>query len=347
MKNASVLIFAYNRETFLTEAINSVLSQVNNENDVEVIVSTCFQIIEIRDTFNDKKNLKFLEFPKETEYGDQFIKTFDSSSGEVIFILEDDDLFFPWKIGKIIELFNGSDKIVCVKDRIKKFTDIEECPAIIKTLKNRDIEFELFELDNSYRTYKAFSDIGLWAQPSSMAFRRIVIEKNRDIILCSHPMDIMLGIAIINIGGQCAVSNLPLTLYRVHLLNESALFQPVKDKNGYGRIKRTLERYKNGLHCAYTKSHNYPFFSRVMVGEYYTSTMVMAEAVSGKRFLSFFFALFYIVIQFAKETISEVNCTVVKSIEKVKWYTYFAKRITVSVIFSMMIFFRYRKLVLV
>lgn len=174
---ASVLIFAYDREIFLTQALDSVVSQLDGKNNVEVIVSTCFTVSsKIKNEIKYRK-IKFVEFPKDIKYGQQFLETFSISTGEIIFVLEDDDLFLPWKTERSLAMFRSSGDIKRIKDKAKVFTNIVNYSYISEELRENAIDFEMKKIENDYCTYKKFSKIHLWSWPISIVFRRDVIEK--------------------------------------------------------------------------------------------------------------------------------------------------------------------------
>lgn len=338
-----MLIFAYNRRAFLPDAINSVLSQLDCKMNVEVIVSTCFPVMGIKDKFQ-RGGIRFIEFPNDTKYGEQFVKTFDFSEGNIIFILEDDDVFIPGKIKNVLQLFESSDKLICVKDSMTVFHNLQEITKVLEYSKSVPIKFKEIWLESSYRTYRYLAKIRLWASPSSLAVKRDLIESNRDFLNCSDPIDLILGMAILNNGGLCVSIETPLTAIRVHSSNDSMSFLSVCDRSQYNRYLRTLERYTSGMICAISKSTNMSFLAWILIREYFAVQSLQNEAISGRSLKDFFRNGFAIPIKFMSEFEAEANKSEINLREKFKWYLYFTRKMSWPFILSLLYFIRNKRL---
>ena len=113
---ASVLIANYNSEKFIQDCISSLYSQTYK--DIEIIF--------FDDNSNDNsineiekfKNIKVIRNKIQTEYGsinqmNAFKKSFEISTGDIIFFLDSDDYFHENKVEKIINSFlKDQDKMI-------------------------------------------------------------------------------------------------------------------------------------------------------------------------------------------------------------------------------------------
>lgn len=120
----SVIITAYNRKEYLTEAIDSVMASAKETGyDVEVIVSTNFH-------YNyPASNIKYLNVSKCT-LGSQLAGTVSIATGDVLCFLDDDDLFMPEKLHIIGNLFEYNPEITYVRNQIiRKQGDEYSLPA--------------------------------------------------------------------------------------------------------------------------------------------------------------------------------------------------------------------------
>ncbi|MEM0135868.1 MAG: glycosyltransferase [Thermoplasmatales archaeon] len=332
MSKATVMIFAYDREQFLSEAVNSVTSQLDNNSDVEVIVSTCFTVSLKFKKEIEYGQIKFVEFPKGIKYGEQFVKTFEISTGDIIFILEDDDLFLPWKIERSLAIFRISEDVMFIKDKVERFTNRDRHSIISEIPKKNHSDFDFVKIENNYSNYKIFSKIQLWGNPSSMVFRRKIIEINKDLILCNEPMDVLLGIAILNYGGYCVLYNYPLTLIRRHELNDTISLLSVKDQTGFNAWRRTQSKYVLGMKCALKSSKNFHFYAKtiLMRGIFHHSVSILSSSQTNA--IEFLFKLTSTCIIHFKEVVIETNKNNFDRLETLKWYFLFGGE---SIIFSL------------
>ena len=93
----SVIISVYNRTQYINEAINSVLNQTLDKNKYEILVITNVDLPE-RDGIRIMKT-------NERWYGASIVQAINNARGEVISILDDDDLFLPNKLEVVYKVF--------------------------------------------------------------------------------------------------------------------------------------------------------------------------------------------------------------------------------------------------
>ena len=128
----SVIITAHNRREFLLEAVNSALNQTLPKDEYEIIVVKNFEDERI-DKFLEERNVKNIVTDEEP-FGAYLARGVEESRGEVISLLDDDDLWLPQKLDKVKQVFQdenvtyyhnnyinfyGSLSIDSLKDKIK------------------------------------------------------------------------------------------------------------------------------------------------------------------------------------------------------------------------------------
>lgn len=239
---ASVLIFFYDRTKFLKNAIDSVLESIGDRKDIEIILSGCLKEEEIGFPL-PKINFTFKKFELESDYGIRVSEALKASKGELIFYLEDDDIFLPDKIERIITQFDLIDDLKVYKDTpvIVNSDEYLDPQLISITIKKEsrgisNLEYKIHEI-----SYTDFIELGKregFINPSTMVFRKSVLLDNLDLILCSQPIDILLSGAFLNNEGTYRLSTQPLTAYRFHSDNASAL-------NNIHDFDKALERFRD------------------------------------------------------------------------------------------------------
>lgn len=119
----SVLINNYNYGRFIKETINSVLSQ--DYDDLEVIVyddgSTDNSLEILKEFCNKVKIISNNNYGKAPSLNQAHAieEAFKLSTGEIICLLDSDDLFAPNKISCIVNDFKKNKKLVCVQHTFK------------------------------------------------------------------------------------------------------------------------------------------------------------------------------------------------------------------------------------
>jgi len=108
----SVIISVYNRTQYVGEALNSVLSQTLDRDKYEVLVITNVDLPE-------RDGVKIIK-SNERWYGAMIAQGIEEARGEIISVLDDDDLFLPNKLEVIYKIFKENDKISLVKNPVKR-----------------------------------------------------------------------------------------------------------------------------------------------------------------------------------------------------------------------------------
>ena len=252
---ASVLIFTYNRKQFIKNALDSVLASNGVVDNVEIIISTCISRDELAlDPL--PSTVRYVTFPAHTLYGEQLLETVKKSNGEILFFLEDDDVFSSYKIKTVLDLFHTNSEVIAVKNAATKIRG--EAYIDESTFKN---DPKVLHHTNKSRGYNTDSlkprDIydmilhGMVFNPSTLSVKRSVILENENLIRNSHPMDILLSAAILNSHGLFKYIDKNLTAYRLHSSNDSYFDQEQNVNELTERMLKTSNKYNEGLKGAY------------------------------------------------------------------------------------------------
>ena len=209
---ASVVIANYNNSKFIDECIDSLKNQTYK--NIEIIFfddNSHDNSLEIIKKF---QNIKIIENKIQPEFGsfnqmNAFRKSIQSSTGDVIFLLDSDDYFRKDKIEKVVDFFskNKSENIVFDFPVIKK--DNEEIPQ------NKKIKF--------FNTYWGY------IHPTScISIKRTYSDKLFDKVIDNKFSDIWLDLRILLLCkylDKYNVINDNLTFYRQFEGNESSKFK--------------------------------------------------------------------------------------------------------------------------
>mgnify|MGYP001772584778 CR=1 FL=1 len=206
----SVIIPVYNRTQYVGEAINSVLNQTLDMDKYEIIVVTNIDLPE-------REGVRIIK-SKDLTLGGKIVEGILNSQGEVISLLEDDDLFLPNKLEVVYKVFKADDRLGLFKNPIKYINDrgkewlgsIPKEPIVITP---KDLNIDL--INEIFEKYEIASN------NSSLSFRKrdIIRYLNylREIKLVS---DCFIGLLFL-FTNKVMIWNQPLTLYRIWSGNAS------------------------------------------------------------------------------------------------------------------------------
>lgn len=109
----SVCMATYNGENFIQEQLQSILIQLNSID--EVIISddgSTDNTIDIINSFNDKRIILVFNKSQKKGYTPNFENALKYSSGDVIFLSDQDDVWLPGKYETVIACLKNSDLVV-------------------------------------------------------------------------------------------------------------------------------------------------------------------------------------------------------------------------------------------
>lgn len=218
----SVVIASYNGEKFIAEQLDSILSQLNRSD--EVIISDDGSndgtLNIIREYQRKYSNIIFLNGPRQG-----VIKNFqfgiENASGDIIFLADQDDIWLPDKVQRVVSIFNHNETVSCV---------LHDVIVVDKTL--HTIAPSFFELRKSKKGF-FHNLIKNSFMGSAMAFRATAKE-----IILPIPFDVPMHDQWIGLlcylKGKVFFCNEKLGLYRRHGENASSL--------EHGSLKTMIEK---------------------------------------------------------------------------------------------------------
>lgn len=246
----SVLINNFNYGRYIQEAINSVLSQTYTGH-IEIIVyddGSTDESDEIVKSFGDKviyiKNKNYGKSPSVNQ-ANAIYQAFLKSKGDIICLLDSDDVFMETKIEKIVNKFLSNEKIVMVQHphyEINKKGVTKKVKPLLKKIDNIN--------DYIQRTGNLFN---IYSTTSGLSFKRNFLEKvlplKEDNYNYIWP-DTRLSILATKLGEICTIYE-PLGYYRIHENNHSKQISGIKEHAIY-----TNQLY--GFYNDNAVKYNYP-----------------------------------------------------------------------------------------
>jgi len=211
----SVIITAHNRREFLLEAVNSALNQTLPKDEYEVIVVKNFEDERI-DKFLEDHGVKNI-VTKEEPLGAKIAIGVEESKGEVISLLEDDDLWLPQKLEKVKQVFQDENVIYYLNKAYDFYGSLSMDSLIDKIKLNKD-SGKLLKLTIRDRIKRVS------VNNSSIAVRKKIFSKNaldkiKNVYLA---VDVLLFYLAYCNNGYFIFDDEILTLRRVHTTNASA-----------------------------------------------------------------------------------------------------------------------------
>lgn len=168
----SVALCTYNGEKFILEQLNSIINQTLKVDEIIICddrsTDSTLQIIE---KLSKKHNNLFKTYINEKKLGSvkNFEKAIEISSGDVIFLSDQDDKWHPEKVASFIASFEKNPTIEVLAsngylmDNNSQLIDNYTIWDILQFLKDENI---------SYNYYDLITCIGNFATGASMAFKK-------------------------------------------------------------------------------------------------------------------------------------------------------------------------------
>lgn len=229
----SVIVTAYNRERYIEQCLNSVLSQTLNKSDYEIIVIKNFS--SRIDELQENQNLTILHSDA-PEIGPKLLQAIEKSRGQIIAFMEDDDLWLPDKLLKVSKIFQENTRLGYYHN---SYTFIDENGDIIESdFRSGDRAFR-----NSYRKFlwkpgypikvmHQMRDAGAFFNMSSITIRRKALTQNMQYLKqLGFTPDFFVFFSAICSGMEILADSDPLTLYRITHTSTEAKGKPGNTAN--------------------------------------------------------------------------------------------------------------------
>lgn len=252
MSKISVVIATYNGEKYIKDQLKSIIDQTYSVDEI-VICDDCSSdntLSEINDFFN-QVNINFKLIVNDNNQGvyASFKNAIEKTSGDIIFLCDQDDYWLNNKVSKFVEIFNNKEVgLVFSNAFITDATLNKIGNTLWDSLKYRPVDNN-FELINEEFKRNVFAGM-------SMAFRRELIDAN---FWFSRNMlhDECIGWNALKKSKVFSL-NLPLVLYRQHEDNVVG----AKKFRKFETIDKTLFYVKKSIIRNYNKFNDIKkFFS--------------------------------------------------------------------------------------
>jgi glycosyltransferase involved in cell wall biosynthesis len=184
MYKLTIYIPTFNREKYLKECLNSVLSQVKGySNQVEVIVSDNASTDGTQNLVNEfileYPFLKYYRNPNNLGYSGNQAKCFELSQGKYIAFLGDDDIYTYETIKELLNIITKRDYAFIAMNYFS-FTNNINKPYKVNLVENKDVLFErAYDIMN-------YPTVGHW---SGFVFNRELSITALKTILHNHPLE--------------------------------------------------------------------------------------------------------------------------------------------------------------
>ncbi|MCG2882660.1 MAG: glycosyltransferase family 2 protein [Acidilobus sp.] len=243
---------AYNRRRYLPFALRSLETQTLPRDRFEVIVVKNFEDKE-SDSIISRNGWKDL-YEDSTYHGRKILVGLEESRGEVITILEDDDVYVSNRLEEVYRAFTSYDRLVYFHNSQTIIDSngnvLESPPLFLPTSKNlvggSPIVIDVNKLQMLARKYGISTvDITLKIRvradvnSSSAAVKRDTLEANAH-LLKELPIgiDLFIFASSLKAGGLMYFTDEKLTLYRVHGENWSYYAHIARSGSNETRLKR-------------------------------------------------------------------------------------------------------------
>ena len=208
----SVVVTAYNRKEFLLEALNSVVNQILNRTNYEIICIKNYMDTKIDEFIKENKIRSIL---KEGGYiGNYFYTALNEAKGDILTFLDDDDIFSRERLERIYDVFSVNDvgfyhNAAYISGKVEYGKIQLESPS------------NFILISNPYRTHLNLL-IKASFNMSSLAIKKNILQKHRRELaqIITSPDSFMLLLSIIEKTGIFIDYNL-LSFYRIHSNNVS------------------------------------------------------------------------------------------------------------------------------
>jgi len=218
----SVIITAYNRDKYINKAIESVLNQTLDRDKYEILVVTNMDL-------PDRERVKIIK-SDERNLGAMIAQGIEEAKGNIISLLEDDDLFLPNKLEVVYKVFNKYD--ISLFHNEMYFID-ENGNRIERLEKNREkaVRKYIREEPVSYTFLRKnlIDKIKLSFNASSLSFRKDALINYLDYLKGIIHQSIETVIFFLAAyKNNIIISPQKLTYYRVHSSNTSKVYMNSK-----------------------------------------------------------------------------------------------------------------------
>ncbi len=297
-KKVSVVITAHNRKKYLKDAIESILHQeIKHDVSIEIIIVSNFDDPELSE-FMKGKSIRNIITDKDS-FGEKLAAGIDSSNGDIICFLDDDDMFHSEKISRVLEIFEKNPGMSYIHNDIQVISEDTKFDINMGTMtdnnKSEMLKFDLSGKNRTIKTGKLTSKRADW-YVSCISIRADFAKKYSSVLKkLNRSLDKALFLMAVDYGKEIGITGQKLTLYRKH---ESVTgIKASREKFIFAKHKFTTESMENLELLSRTLSSsnkNYDLFNQVFMEKMHANDIIYS--IKRKGSLSGAFRMFSLFI---------------------------------------------------
>jgi len=242
----SVIIPIYNRIMYYKEALASIETQNYPDfNDIEVVIVSN---IKLDDEFAQYKFTIKLLYSKDTSLSAKIIEGINNSSGDIILLLEDDDIFNKYKLMYTKKAFHENDELDFYHNNFIHFHNNSKDFNIDEHEKYNTVTINRSKFINSFKAFNLIEN-KMSYNLSCMAFKKTFIKSHADILsnFNSSFIDSVMFFISTRYADSVAIDYNTLTNVRIHSENASGITLAMDKLDFYTAFERFKLPDKNDI----------------------------------------------------------------------------------------------------
>lgn len=254
----SVVVTAYNRQAFLSKALESLKNQELISSNFEIIILTNFDlnIPIMQELLENGINLIFLKI--EGSIGAFYKKAVEVSNGEILCFLDDDDSFSADKLYTVYEIFKNNNQIGYYSNYINiidEFDNSYEYRIKIGNVQKKRVKKEIIiNSESDWKSIERFIAYGGNAFNSTISIRKSILEKYINVLkFTTRAEDEVLFFIALDSGYNLMLNSLILTNYRI--LTSSATRISFKSTSNLSTRCNALQKELNTFNSLLTSKN--------------------------------------------------------------------------------------------
>lgn len=251
----SILIMAYNRKIFLQEAVNSALGQTAPGDQFEVVVIKNFDHREIDDMA--KEGLISTVMCEEPSLGKFINEGVKHCSGEMIALLDDDDMWENTKVERIVRFMDENQNVGYYHNTVQPILESGEHNDKGRNFESQPTsKWQNPQIINHSSKRRAIKYLGKFFPDfnmSSIAVHSQILRDNAESLCSVHAgTDTFLFLMALASQKDLVIDPLSLTLYRQHSQNVSG----GNSKNDMEYLE-SMYKFTSDVDTAYKNMYDY------------------------------------------------------------------------------------------
>lgn len=221
----SVIVFVFDRENYVLDALGSVFNQTAEQSCYEVLVISNIKLEKVENKYKDK-NFKII-YTDETSLWSKIKIAYSISKGEIISFLEDDDYWESDKIIRVIKLFESNRELSFYHNGFTFIIGDNKHQLSNQSKNANSFVYAKANTENSFPLLlKKRADYNL----SSISIRKAYFNINLLYDLKNLFIDGAIFLICLSSGHEMCADDLKLTFVRIHKDNNSGKVKNISDQ---------------------------------------------------------------------------------------------------------------------